>query len=174
MALYYASIGYTSTPRERQEIPVGGIHPLHFPVTEQNDMWGMHPDRRTDGEAPYDYLADDGTALIIPPVDGHATIQLDVTWADGTYTRRHHILGDNQPYEGSHPDAAADVTWTYQALVTQGEPLAIAVGHDSNTPKEILAARVQIAIHGQLAEPDQRPIRIRVGTTPDDNTQPRE
>lgn len=163
MAIYYASVGYVSTPQRRQEIPVGGNHALKFPYDEQNDPWGMHPRRLPDGHVVEDFLADNNSALMLPPVRGLATIQLEIAWEDGTYTRRHAVVGENQAYENNHHSRVGTESWTSLLPVTQADPFVILVGHDSPTPKHVAAARLLVAIQDDIAPvPDGR-VKVRPG-----------
>lgn len=152
MAIYYASVGFTSDPDNQQIIPVGGMRELKFPRNEQRDPWGMH--------------ALPG-GLFRMPVNGVATIQLDVYWSLGQAGRRHAINGDEQPYEGTYDTTRADVTWTHHTTVRNGEILGVGVRHDSATPQSIVAARIQIMINDDVAIPTDRRTRIRVGTNPE-------
>lgn len=155
MAIYYASVGYTSDPENQQIIPVGGMHQLMFPRNEQRDPWEMH---RLPG------------GLFRMSVNGVATIQLEVYWSLGQYLRRHAINGDEQPYEGTFDTPRADVTWTHHTTVRNGEILGVGVRHDSATPQNIVAARIQIMINDDIAIPAEPRTRIRVGTNPDPDT----
>lgn len=157
MAIYYASIGYTSDPDNIQEIPVGGNHPVKFPRNEQRDPWGMH---RTGGP------------VIRMAASGLATFQIDVHWTPGTYARRHYLVSDNQPYEGEADAVRPDFTFTHHAIVRDGEEFAILVGHGSATPQQIAAARIQVMIDDSLADPPEQKIRIREGHDPSVPTPP--
>jgi hypothetical protein len=145
VSVYYASIAYTSDGAPLT-IPVGGIHPVVFPLGEQRDPFGMH---RQAG--PYFRM----------PVAGLATFQVDVHWSAGTYARKHYIDGQEQDYTGESDAVRPDHTFVHHALVKKGEIVAIAVGHGSNAAQSIAAARVQIMINPDLAgrpEPAREPI----------------
>lgn len=151
MAIYYASIGYTSEPGNQQFIPVGGMQQLKFPRNEQRDPWKMHP---LPG------------GVFRMPVNGVATIQLDVYWNNGQVERRHVITGDEQPYEGACVTTRADVTWTHHTTVRAGETIGVGVRHLAATPQEIVAARIQIMIDDDVAIPPDHRLRVRKGTDP--------
>lgn len=163
VSIYYARIGYTSTPETRQIIPAGGNHPLKFPRDEQRDPWGMHPKRLPDGTVIGEFLADANSALFYPARTGLAVIQTDVDWQAGQYSRRNGLAGDNQPYEPTFQSDQDSTTWTTMIRVDEGEPFAILVGHTANTPQNIAAARIRIAIHDDVAEPTEQRLRIRPG-----------
>lgn len=151
MSIYYASVGYTSDPGNQLIIPVGGMHELKFPRNEQRDPWRMH--RQPGG-------------LFRMPVNGIATIQMDVYWSLGQVERRHFINGNEQPYEGVHASTRADVTWTHHTTVRAGEILGVGVRHTAATPQEIVAARIQIMIDTDVAIPPTRRVRVRKGHNP--------
>lgn len=157
MSVYYASVGFTSGPGNQLIIPVGGMHELKFPRSEQRDPWRMH--RQSGG-------------LFRMPVNGIATIQLEVYWSSGQYLRRHVITGDEQPYEGTYDLPRADVTWTHHTTVKADEILAVGVRHDSATPQEVVAARIQIMIDTDVAIPPARRLRVREDTDPYAPTSP--
>lgn len=149
MSIHYASVAYSSAPLA---IPVGGVHPLRFPRTEQHDPWRMHP---TDG------------ALFRMPVSGLATIQVDVHWSAGTYNRRHYIDGEEQAYTGESEAVRPDHSWTHHTRVRRGEVIAVAVGHGSNTTQSVESARVQIMVQDDIAVPEAVRARVKAGTDPD-------
>lgn len=161
MAIYYASIGYTSTPETQQIIPAGGNHPLKFPRDEQTDPWEMHPKRRPDGYVVGDFLLDPESAVILPPVDGMASIQVDVVWDTGRYIRRTYVISENWPYENTFHYDTDPTSWTSMAFVRRGEPFAVLVGHDSLNPQGIVSARIQVAIQSDIAQPPVRRARER-------------
>lgn len=164
MAIYYASVGYTSTPETRQTIPVGGNHPLHFPFDEQRDPWKMHPRRHPDGHVVEDFLTDNRSAMILPAVQGLATIQLEIVWFNtGTFTRRHYIVSEEADYENQMHSRLDVNSWASLTPVFLGEPFAVLVGHDSPSPQDIASARLLVTIQDDIAVPPDGRIRVRPG-----------
>lgn len=122
---------------ETSGILPGGLVPFPF-ASEKDDAHDMHSRRNSDGT----WNAGESSPFITAPADGIAWIS---AW---TSTGGETILVDGNPIHGNI------------ARIRAGQTIALSEPGGAN------AARLAVAVHTDIEQPDEEKIRVRVGTDP--------
>ncbi|KPC59528.1 hypothetical protein ADL29_34370 [Streptomyces chattanoogensis] len=147
----------TSQP---QTIPSDGqYHVIRFPYdTESYDPYSMHEAVQPDGYQVVDWKTDDRSGLIWPSKDGWGHLTAVIQWEAGDYRElRDQFVRDPLSLTADPVDTTGTdhrppspgiqcFTKHHEIVVHPGAPIALRVGHNATTAKNIILAELKLAI----------------------------
>lgn len=146
---------------ERQTVPSGGYHPVHFPFGsgESYDECGMHQMVQPDSYHITDWRADPRASLIWPACEGWGVLTAMIQWEPGNYSElRDQYVRDplgftddpvNTTATDHRPPSPGMQCFTkhHELFVHPDVPLALRVSHNASGPLDLVHAQFKLAIH---------------------------